>query len=137
MAKGRQATNIPFNINAKCQRLRGLSGALTHEAKGRSRVALLRVKASRIIDFLRRIISMRVVRKALTFDDVSLVPAHSRVLPREVILKTRLTRTIELNLPVVSAAMDTVTESRLAIALAQEGAIGILHKNMPPAAQAA
>jgi len=80
---------------------------------------------------------MRVVRKALTFDDVSLVPAHSRVLPREVSLKTRLTRTIELNLPVVSAAMDTVTESRLAIALAQEGAIGILHKNMPPAAQAA
>ena len=80
---------------------------------------------------------MRVVRKALTFDDVSLVPAHSRVLPREVSLKTRLTRTIELNLPVLSAAMDTVTESRLAIALAQEGALGILHKNMPPAAQAA
>jgi IMP dehydrogenase len=80
---------------------------------------------------------MRVVRKALTFDDVSLVPAHSRVLPREVSLKTRLTRSIELNLPVLSAAMDTVTESRLAIALAQEGALGILHKNMPPAAQAA
>jgi IMP dehydrogenase len=80
---------------------------------------------------------MRVVRKALTFDDVSLVPAHSRVLPREVSLKTRLTRTIELNLPVLSAAMDTVTESRLAIALAQEGALGILHKNMPSAAQAA
>jgi IMP dehydrogenase len=80
---------------------------------------------------------MRVVRKALTFDDVSLVPAHSNVLPREVSLKTRLTRTIELNLPLVSAAMDTVTESRLAIALAQEGGIGILHKNMPPAKQAA
>ena len=71
---------------------------------------------------MRRIISMRVVRKALTFDDVSLVPAHSRVLPREVSLKTRLTRTIELNLPVLSAAMDTVTESRLAIALAQASA---------------
>ena len=80
---------------------------------------------------------MRVVRKALTFDDVSLVPAHSRVLPREVSLKTRLTRSIELNLPVLSAAMDTVTESRLAIALAQEGALGILHKNMPPTTQAA
>ena len=65
------------------------------------------------------------------------VPAHSSVLPREVSLKTRLTRTIELNLPLVSAAMDTVTEARLAIALAQEGGIGILHKNMPPKAQAA
>jgi IMP dehydrogenase len=87
--------------------------------------------------FLRRIISMRVVQKALTFDDVSLIPAHSSVLPREVSLKTRLTRSIELNLPVVSAAMDTVTEARLAIALAQEGGVGILHKNMPPKAQAA
>jgi IMP dehydrogenase len=80
---------------------------------------------------------MRVLQKALTFDDVSLVPAHSAVLPREVRLKTRLTRSIELNLPVVSAAMDTVTEARLAIALAQEGGVGILHKNMPPKAQAA
>jgi IMP dehydrogenase len=87
--------------------------------------------------FLRRIISMRVLQKALTFDDVSLVPAHSTVLPREVSLKTRLTRSIELNLPLVSAAMDTVTEARLAIALAQEGGIGILHKNMPAKAQAA
>ena len=86
--------------------------------------------------FLRRIISMRVLQKALTFDDVSLVPAHSAVLPREVSLKTRLTRSIELNLPLVSAAMDTVTEARLAIALAQEGGIGILHKNMPAKAQA-
>jgi len=80
---------------------------------------------------------MRVLQKALTFDDVSLVPAHSTVLPREVNLKTRLTRSIELNLPLVSAAMDTVTEARLAIALAQEGGIGILHKNMAPKAQAA
>jgi len=80
---------------------------------------------------------MRVLQKALTFDDVSLVPAHSAVLPREVSLKTRLTRSIELNLPLVSAAMDTVTEARLAIALAQEGGIGILHKNMPAKAQAA
>ena len=80
---------------------------------------------------------MRVVQKALTFDDVLLVPAHSDVLPREVSLKTRLTRTINLNIPVVSAAMDTVTESRLAIAIAQEGGIGIIHKNMSPAAQAA
>jgi IMP dehydrogenase len=80
---------------------------------------------------------MRVIRKALTFDDVLLVPAHSRVLPREVSLKTRLTRNLQLNLPLVSAAMDTVTESRLAIAIAQEGGLGIIHKNMPPRAQAA
>jgi IMP dehydrogenase len=80
---------------------------------------------------------MRVVQKALTFDDVSLIPAHSIALPRDVSLKTRLTRTIELHLPVVSAAMDTVTEASLAIALAQEGGIGILHKNLPPKAQAA
>jgi IMP dehydrogenase len=79
---------------------------------------------------------MRVIQKALTFDDVLLVPAHSTVLPREVSLATQLTRSIQLNLPLLSAAMDTVTESRLAIALAQEGGIGIVHKNMPPEAQA-
>ncbi|HUO44540.1 MAG TPA: IMP dehydrogenase [Burkholderiales bacterium] len=79
---------------------------------------------------------MRVVQKALTFDDVLLVPAHSKVLPRDVSLKTRLTKTITLNIPLVSAAMDTVTESRLAIAIAQEGGIGIIHKNMPARAQA-
>jgi IMP dehydrogenase len=72
----------------------------------------------------------------LTFDDVLLVPLHSGVLPREVALRTRLTRDIELNLPLVSAAMDTVTESRLAIALAQEGGIGIIHKNMSVKQQA-
>src|SRR5262245_61457609 len=81
--------------------------------------------------------NMRVIQKALTFDDVLLLPAHSRVLPREVSLKTRLTRKLQLNLPIVSAAMDTVTEARLAIALAQEGGIGIIHKNMSPTAQAA
>ena len=80
---------------------------------------------------------MRVIQKALTFDDVLLLPAHSRVLPREVSLKTRLTRQLELNIPVVSAAMDTVTEARLAIAIAQEGGIGIVHKNLTPAQQAA
>jgi len=80
---------------------------------------------------------MRVIQKALTFDDVLLLPAHSRVLPREVSLKTRLTRKIQLNLPLVSAAMDTVTEARLAIAIAQEGGIGIIHKNLTPQAQAA
>jgi IMP dehydrogenase len=78
-----------------------------------------------------------VVQRALTFDDVSIVPAHSAVLPRDVSLRTRLTRSIELNIPLVSAAMDTVTEARLAIALAQEGGIGIVHKNMTPRAQAA
>ncbi len=80
---------------------------------------------------------MRVVQKALTFDDVLLLPAHSHVLPRDVSLKTKLTRAISLNIPLVSAAMDTVTEARLAIALAQEGGIGMIHKNMTPRAQAA
>ena len=80
---------------------------------------------------------MRVIQKALTFDDVLLVPAHSAVLPRDVRLQTRLTRNISLNMPLISAAMDTVTESRLAIALAQEGGIGIVHKNLSPKAQAA
>ena len=91
----------------------------------------------RIIRFLRRVENMRVVQKALTFDDVLLIPAHSSVLPREASLKSKLTRGITLNIPLVSAAMDTVTEARLAIALAQEGGIGIVHKNMPPKAQAA
>lgn len=79
---------------------------------------------------------MRIVQRALTFDDVLLVPAHSDVLPRDVSLATRLTRKIQLNLPVVSAAMDTVTEARLAIAIAQEGGIGIVHKNMSAKMQA-
>ncbi|KTD64788.1 IMP dehydrogenase [Legionella spiritensis] len=80
--------------------------------------------------------SLSIVQQALTFDDVLLVPAHSLVLPKEVSLKTRLTRNIELNIPLVSAAMDTVTEARLAIAIAQEGGIGIIHKNMSILAQA-
>jgi IMP dehydrogenase len=80
---------------------------------------------------------MRVIQKALTFDDVLLVPAYSNVLPRDVSLATRLTREISLNIPLISAAMDTVTEARLAIALAQEGGVGIVHKNMTAAAQAA
>lgn len=79
---------------------------------------------------------MRVIEEALTFDDVLLVPAHSAVLPKDVFLNTQLTRGIQLNIPLVSAAMDTVTESRLAIALAQEGGIGIVHKNMTIEAQA-
>src|SRR5512137_1820010 len=80
---------------------------------------------------------MRLIQRALTFDDVLLVPAHSSILPRDVSLRTRLTRNIILNMPLVSAAMDTVTEGRLAIALAQEGGIGIVHKNLSPKAQAA
>jgi IMP dehydrogenase len=80
---------------------------------------------------------MRVVRKALTFDDVLLVPAHSSVVPRDVDLATQLTRSIRLNVPLLSAAMDTVTEARLAIAIAQEGGLGVVHKNMTPARQAA
>lgn len=77
-----------------------------------------------------------ILEQALTFDDVLLVPAYSTTLPREVSLKTRLTRDIELNMPLISAAMDTVTEARLAIALAQEGGIGIIHKNMSISDQA-
>ncbi|HET6604199.1 MAG TPA: IMP dehydrogenase [Xanthomonadaceae bacterium] len=80
---------------------------------------------------------MRIQAEALTFDDVSLVPAHTVVMPRDVSLKTRLTRSIELHIPIVSAAMDTVTEARLAVQMAQLGGIGIIHKNMPAAQQAA
>jgi IMP dehydrogenase len=80
---------------------------------------------------------MRLLGKALTFDDVLLVPAFSQVLPKDTSLSTRLSRNIQLNLPLVSAAMDTVTEARLAIAIAQEGGIGIVHKNLTPQQQAA
>lgn len=79
---------------------------------------------------------MRIIQEALTFDDVLLVPAHSTVLPREVVLHTQLSRHIQLQIPLVSAAMDTVTEARLAIAMAQEGGIGIIHKNMSAECQA-
>jgi len=79
---------------------------------------------------------MRILEEALTFDDVLLVPAHSTVLPKEVSLATRLTRSIVLNVPIVTAAMDTVTEGRLAIAIAQEGGLGIIHKNMSAEEQA-
>lgn len=77
-----------------------------------------------------------IIEEAITFDDVLLVPGHSAVLPADIQLKTQLTSTIALNCPIVSAAMDTVTEARLAIALAQEGGIGIIHKNMPLSYQA-
>ena len=80
---------------------------------------------------------MRLLEKALTFDDVLLVPAFSDVLPRDTSLATQLTRRIHLNIPLVSAAMDTVTEARLAIAMAEEGGVGIIHKNLSAAAQAA
>ena len=79
---------------------------------------------------------MRLIQNALTFDDVLLVPAYSNILPRDATLVSKISRNITLNIPLVSAAMDTVTESRLAIALAQEGGIGIIHKNLPPAKQA-
>src|SRR6187551_261901 len=77
------------------------------------------------------------VPEGLTYDDVLLVPDYSEVLPREVIIASQFTKTIKLNTPIVSAAMDTVTESSLAIAMAQEGGIGVLHKNMSIEAQAA
>ncbi|MGY0399315.1 MAG: IMP dehydrogenase [Ostreibacterium sp.] len=79
---------------------------------------------------------MRIIQDALTFDDVLLVPGYSEILPKDVNLQTQLTANISLNLPILSAAMDTVTEARLAIALAQLGGLGIVHKNMPPEAQA-
>jgi len=80
---------------------------------------------------------MRILAEALTYDDVYLVPAHSAVLPRDVDTSTRLTRNLRLNIPIVSAAMDTVTEARLAITMAQQGGIGIIHKNMTAEQQAA
>ncbi|MEE8575686.1 MAG: IMP dehydrogenase, partial [candidate division Zixibacteria bacterium] len=73
---------------------------------------------------------------ALTFDDVLLVPAHSRVLPRDVVVSTQIARGVDLNIPLLSAAMDTVTDSRLAIALARQGGLGVVHKNMSPERQA-
>jgi len=79
---------------------------------------------------------MRIIEKALTFDDVLLVPAYSTVLPREACLHSKLSRGIELRMPLISAAMDTVTEAQLAIAMAQAGGIGIIHKNFTPAQQA-
>lgn len=82
-------------------------------------------------------INERVQPEGLTFDDVLLVPAYSEVLPREVDVRTRFSRNIKLNIPIVSAAMDTVTEAPLAIALAREGGIGVIHKNMSIAEQAA
>ncbi len=80
---------------------------------------------------------LRIEDKALTFDDVLLVPAHSEVLPNEVDLKTKLTKKLNLNIPIVSAAMDTVTESRMSIALSELGGIGIIHKNLSIESQAA
>ena len=79
---------------------------------------------------------MRLIKKALTFDDVLLLPAYSAILPKDTSLSTRLTRSISLNIPLISAAMDTVTESRLAIAMAREGGIGVIHKNLLPTEQA-
>ena len=79
---------------------------------------------------------MRIIEEALTFDDVLLVPAHSSVMPKDVDLTTRVTRDIQLNVPLLSAAMDTVTESRLAIAIAQEGGLGVIHKNLTAEEQA-
>ena len=79
---------------------------------------------------------MRLSKQALTFDDVLLVPAHSDVLPKDVSLKTQLTKNISLNIPLISAAMDTITEANMAIALAEQGGLGIIHKNMSPERQA-
>src|SRR3546814_3149154 len=80
--------------------------------------------------------AMRIQSEALTFDDVLLLPAYSEVLPRQVDLSSQLTRAIRLNIPLMSAAMDTVTEAKLAIAVAQEGGLGIVHKNITAERQA-
>ena len=87
--------------------------------------------------FIMSFINERVQPEGLTFDDVLLIPAYSEVLPREVSVQTRFSRNIKLNIPIVSAAMDTVTEAPMAIALAREGGIGVIHKNMSIAEQAA
>ena len=79
---------------------------------------------------------MKELKKALTFDDILLVPAHSEVLPKEVSLTSKLTKKITLNIPIISAAMDTVTEGKLAIAIAQEGGMGVIHKNISIESQA-
>ena len=79
----------------------------------------------------------KIIGEGLTYDDVLLVPSYSNVLPRETSLKTKFSRLIDLNIPLVSAGMDTVTESRMAIAIAQEGGSGVLHKNMSIGKQAA
>src|SRR6056300_803062 len=86
---------------------------------------------------LKVICMLRIAQEALTFDDVLIVPGHSQVLPHTANLQTRLTRKVNLNIPLISAAMDTVSEARLAIALAQEGGIGFIHKNMSAEQQAA
>ncbi|MFN8769521.1 MAG: IMP dehydrogenase [Neisseriaceae bacterium] len=78
---------------------------------------------------------LNIVEKAYTFDDVLLVPSHSSVLPKDVVIKSKLTKNLSLNIPIISAAMDTVTEAKMAIAIAQEGGIGIIHKNMSPEQQ--
>src|ERR1700746_3614407 len=90
-------------------------------------------------DELQRLVALdrKFAKEGLTFDDVLLVPAESSVLPNAVSTRTRLTRSIELSIPIVSAAMDTVTEARLAIALAREGGIGVVHRNLPIEAQVA
>src|SRR3989440_9014552 len=90
-------------------------------------------------DELQRLVALdrKFAKEGLTFDDVLLVPAHSEVLPNDVSTRTRLTRSIELAIPVVSAAMDTVTEARLAIALAREGGLGVMHRNLSIEAQVA
>ena len=90
-------------------------------------------------DELQRLLELdrKFAREGLTFDDVLLVPAESSVLPNEVSTRTRLTRSIELSIPIVSAAMDTVTEARLAIALAREGGLGVVHRNLSIAEQVA
>src|SRR5690606_28403311 len=108
-----------YRARGRPSRLRVALDGLPHRRRGVQWRALIPTRSP-----------MRILEEALTFDDVLLVPAYSDFLPREADLSTQFTRGIRLNLPIVSAAMDTVTEARLAITMAQEGGIGIIHKNM-------
>ena len=122
--------------------MQGINSPRTRCVDSRLRSALVYRDATRAYNAAlyfkaKKASAMRILEEALTFDDVLLVPAYSEILPRDVDLTTQLTRSIRLNVPMLSAAMDTVTEARLAITVAQEGGLGVIHKNLNAAQQAA
>ena len=122
--------------------MQGINSPRTRCVDSRLRSALVYRDATRAYNAAlyfkaKKASAMRILEEALTFDDVLLVPAYSEILPRDVDLTTQLTRSIRLNVPMLSAAMDTVTEARLAITVAQEGGLGVIHKNLNASQQAA